>query len=167
MVGIDLGVVRFATLSNGEVVPPCQALKQKQARLKRYQRMMARRVKFSQNGRKAKAKVNAVHRRIANIRNDFLPQTTTAISQNHAVVVIEDLKVRNLSKSAAGTKENPGRSVKQKSGLNWSISGSGVEGMAPPAGIQTGVAGWTGAGRSPTPHQPGMPPLRPYLAVQP
>jgi putative transposase len=121
MVGIDLGVVRFATLSNGAVVQPCQALKQKQARLKRYQRMMARRRKFSENWRKAKAKVSAVHRKIANIRNDFLHKTTTAISQNHAVVVIEDLKVRNMSKSAARTKENPGSNVKQKSGLNRAI----------------------------------------------
>ena len=121
MVGIDLGVVRFATLSNGEMVQPCHALQQKQARLKHYQRMMARRRKFSQNWRKAKAKVHAVHRNIANIRNDFLHQTTTAISKNHAVVVIEDLKVRNMSKSAAGTKENPGSKVKQKSGLNRTI----------------------------------------------
>ena len=160
MVGIDLGVVRFATLSNGEMVQPCHALQQKQARLKRYQRMMARRRKFSQNWRKAKAKVHAVHRNIANIRKDFLHQTTTAISKNHAVVVIEDLKVRNMSKSAAGTKENPGSKVKQKSGLNRTI-------LDQASGVQTAMAGRPGAGRSAARHQPAMPALRSYVAVQP
>jgi putative transposase len=121
IVGIDLGVVRFATLSNGEVIPPVHALEKKQIRLKRYQRRMARRVKFSNNWKKAKAKVASVHRQIANIRNDFLHQTTTAISKNHAVVVIEDLEVWNMSQSARGTVDNPGRNVKQKAGLNPSI----------------------------------------------
>ena len=82
---------------------------------------MARRVKFSQNWQKAKARVKSAYRKIANMRDDFLHKTTTAISNNHAVVVIEDLKVRNLSKSAAGAKENPGSNVKQKSGLNRAI----------------------------------------------
>jgi hypothetical protein len=49
IVGIDLGVVRFATLSNGEVIPPARSLEKKEKRLKRYQRRMARRVKFSNN----------------------------------------------------------------------------------------------------------------------
>jgi putative transposase len=125
MVGIDLGVVRFATLSNGEVIEPCNALKKKQARLTRYQRMMSRRVTGRQNWKKAKAKLNALHCKIANIRNDFLHKTTTAISKNHAIVAIEDLKVRNMSKSAAGTRDNPGRNVKQKSGLNRAILDQG------------------------------------------
>jgi putative transposase len=121
IVGIDLGVVRFATLSNGEVIQPLKSLKRKQERLKRYQRRMARRVKCGSNWKKAKAKVASLHRKMANMRADFLHKTTTAISKNHAIVVIEDLEVRNMSKSAAGTKENPGCNVKQKSGLNRSI----------------------------------------------
>lgn len=125
IVGIDLGVVRFATLSNGEVIRPVNSLKKKEKLLKRYQRMMARRVPFSNNWKKAKAKAASVHRKIANVRNDFLHKTTTSISKNHAIAVIEDLQVRNMSKSAVGTRENPGRSVKQKSGLNRSILDQG------------------------------------------
>ena len=121
IVGIDLGVVRFATLSSGEVIEPLNSLKEKQVRLKRYQRIMARRVKGSRNWHKAKARVNCAHRKIANIRNDFLHKTTTAISKSHAIAVIEELEVWKMSRSAAGTKENPGRNVKQKSGLNRSI----------------------------------------------
>jgi putative transposase len=125
MVGVDLGVVRFATLSNGEVIEPLNSLKKKQARLKRYQRMMSRRLEGSRNWKKANAKLNALHCNIANIRNDFLHKTTTAISKNHAIVVIEDLKVRNMSKSAAGTRESPGCNVKQKSALNRAILDQG------------------------------------------
>ena len=55
------------------------------------------------------------------MRNDFLHKTTTAISKNHAIVVIENLQVQKMSKSARGTKEAPGCKVRQKSGLNRSI----------------------------------------------
>ena len=86
---------------------------------------MSRKVKFSNNWKKAKAKVQKIHTRIANVRRDFLHKTTTAISQNHAIVCIEDLQVRNMSKSAAGSSEAPGRNVRQKSGLNKSILDQG------------------------------------------
>lgn len=52
-------------------------------------------------------------------------KTSTLISKNHAMIVTEDLKVTNMSKSAAGTIETPGRSVKAKSGLNKSILDQG------------------------------------------
>ncbi|MDT9155925.1 transposase, partial [Escherichia coli] len=55
----------------------------------------------------------------------YLHKATTTISQNHAMVCIEDLKVRNMSKSAAGTLDQPGRNVRAKSGLNRSILDQG------------------------------------------
>ncbi len=55
----------------------------------------------------------------------YLHKTTTTISQNHAMVCIEDLQVRYMSKSAAGNAEAPGRNVKAKSGLNQSILDQG------------------------------------------
>ncbi len=60
-----------------------------------------------------------------NIRRDYLHKTSHEISQSHAIVVIEDLQVRNMSKSAAGTVETPGRHVRAKSGLNKSILDQG------------------------------------------
>ena len=47
------------------------------------------------------------------------------ISKNHAVVVLEDLKVRNMSASASGSVENPGRNVRAKSSLNKAILDQG------------------------------------------
>jgi len=48
-------------------------------------------------------------------------QITKKISKNHAVVFLEDLKITNMSKSAKGSIESPGKNVKEKSGLNKSI----------------------------------------------
>ncbi|OXR48150.1 cytosine methyltransferase [Pusillimonas sp. T2] len=124
-VGVDVGIARFATLSDGTVFEPINSFKKQQARLARYQRAMSRKTKFSNNWKKAKAKVTKLHQKIGNIRRDYLHKTTTTISQNHAMVCIEDLQVRNMSKSAAGSTEAPGRNVKAKSGLNKSILDQG------------------------------------------
>jgi putative transposase len=124
-VGIDMGIARFATLSDGAVIEPLNSFKKHQARLKRYQRMMSRRKMFGRNWLKAKAKVTRVQIHIANARRDFLHKASTTISKNHATVYVEDLKVKNMSASAAGTIEKPGRNVKAKSGLNRSILDQG------------------------------------------
>lgn len=124
-IGIDVGIARFATMSDATYVAPLNSFKKHQERLARYQRDMSRKVKFSNNWKKAKDKVQRIHTDIANARKDFLHKTTTTISKNHAVVCIEDLQVRNMSKSSKGTREKHGKKVKQKSGLNRSILDQG------------------------------------------
>jgi putative transposase len=121
IIGIDLGIARFATLSDSSFIEPLSSLKKHEIRLRRYQRRMSSKVKFSQNWKKAKSKVRKVHSGIANARKDFLHKTSTLISKNHAVVIVEDLNVKSMSGSASGTVENPGKNVKQKSGLNKAI----------------------------------------------
>ena len=103
IVGLDMGIARFVTLSDGSHLDPLNSFKKHQQRLKRYQRRLARKVKFSKNWKKAKAKV----------------------SQNHAIVCIEDLQIRNMSKSSKGNAETHGKQVKQKSGLNRAILDQG------------------------------------------
>jgi len=125
IVGIDLGIARFATLSDGSYIEPLNTFRKHEQRLARYQRAMSRKTKYSNNWKKAKARVQKIHTRIAHVRRDFLHKTTTTISQNHAMVCIEDLQVRNMSKSAKGNAEAPGRNVLAKSGLNKSILDQG------------------------------------------
>jgi putative transposase len=125
IVGIDVGITRFATLSDGSFIQPLNTFKKHEQQLAKYQRQMSRRQKFSQNWRKTKAKVSQLHARIGNVRRDFLHKTTTTICKNHAIVCIEDLQVRNMSASAAGTVEKPGTNVRAKSGLNKSILDQG------------------------------------------
>ena len=124
-VGIDMGIARFATLSDGTFYAPLNSFKRHEAALRKAQRAMSRKTKFSNNWKKAKARVQRIHCRIGNARRDYLHKTTTTISQNHAMVCIEDLQVRNMSSSAAGTTEQPGRKVRAKSGLNKSILDQG------------------------------------------
>ena len=124
-IGIDVGVVRFATMSDGKHIEPLNSFKKHQQRLARYQRRMSRKVKFSNNWKKAKARIQKIHTAIANARRDCLHKSTTTISQNHALVCIEDLQVRNMSKSSKGSIDQPGKMVKQKSGLNRAILDQG------------------------------------------
>ena len=123
--GIDVGVAKFATLSSGEIFEPKNSFRNKAQRLARYQRAMSRKTKFGKNWQKAKRKINKLHTTIANIRRDYLHKTSTAISKNHAMIVIEDLQIRNMSKSSKGTSEKHGKNVKAKSGLNKSILDQG------------------------------------------
>ena len=122
-IGVDVGIARFATMSDASFIAPVNSFRKHEARLRRYQRAMRRKVKFSQNWKKARAKVQRVHARIGNVRRDFLHKASTALCQQHALICIEDLRVKNMSASAAGTTDAPGRNVRQKSGLNKSILG--------------------------------------------
>ena len=124
-IGIDVGIARFATMSSGDFLQPLNSFRKHEQRLKRYQRAMSRKRKFSNNWKKAKARVQRIHARIGNVRRDYLHKATTTISQNHAMVCIEDLQVRNMSRSAKGDAAQPGKNVKAKSGLNKSILDQG------------------------------------------
>ena len=123
--GIDVGIARFATLSDASYIAPLNSFKKHQQRLARYQRRMSRKQKFSNNWKKAKANVQKIHTAIANARKDFLHKTSTTISQNHALVCIEHLQVKNMSRSSKGNSEQHGKRVKQKSGLNRAILDQG------------------------------------------
>ena len=120
-IGIDMGVARFVTLSNGDFFEPLNAFKTYKGKLAKLQRQLKNKVKFSQNWQKLKAKIAKLHHKIANCRKDFLHQTSSKISKNHAMIYIEDLQVSNMSKSAKGTAETPGKNVAAKSGLNQAI----------------------------------------------
>jgi putative transposase len=124
-IGIDVGIARFATMSDGTFLAPLNSFKKHEARLCRTQRAMSRKTKFSNNWKKAKAKVQRIHTRIGNARRDYLHKATTTISQNHAMVCIEDLQVRNMSKSAQGSVDQPGKNVRAKSSLNKAILDQG------------------------------------------
>lgn len=131
-IGIDMGVARFAAFDrplpafeDKDHLKPRNSFKKHQARLRKAQRALSRKTKFSNNWKKAKARVQRIHAQIGNARRDYLHKATTTISQNHAMVCIEDLQVHNMSKSAAGTTDQPRSNVKAKSGLNRSILDQG------------------------------------------
>ena len=121
MIGIDVGIANFATLSTGEVIKPLNQFRKLEAKLAKENKTLARRKKSSNNWKKQQLVLQKLHAHIANSRAEFLHKASTNISKNHAMIVIEDLDVRNMSKSAKGTQEKHGKNVKAKSGLNKSI----------------------------------------------
>lgn len=124
-IGIDVGVARFATLSNGTFYAPSNSFRRHEKALAKAQQALSRKVKFGRNWARARTRVQRLHARIANVRRDYLHKISTAISKNHAMVAIEDLHVRNMAASAAGTTIAPGRKVRAKSGLNKAILDQG------------------------------------------
>lgn len=125
IVGIDVGVKRFATLSNGQIFKPVNSFKTLSQQLAKAQKDLARKTRGSNNFQKQKAKITSIHMKIRNTRQDYLHKASTSISKNHAMVVLEDLQIVNMSHSAKGTIEKPGKNVKAKSGLNRSILDQG------------------------------------------
>ena len=99
VVGVDLGVKAMATLSTGEPIEGPKAHKQKLARLKRLDRVMARRKKGSANRKKAAQQRAKCHQQVANIGADFLHKLTTDLSRRFETIVIEDLNVKGMIKN--------------------------------------------------------------------
>ena len=83
----------------------------------------------SRRGRQLKNQILTHYRRIRNIRQDFMKRTAHTIAQKYGWVAMENLKLKNMTKSAKGTVEDPGRNVKQKSGLNRSLARVAPYGM--------------------------------------
>ena len=125
VVGGDLGVVRFLTLSNQEYYEPISVFKKLNTKLAKLQKKLAKKEKFSNRWRRLKSKITKLYIHIANTRNDYLHKISGELSKNHATVILEDLKIANMTRSAKGTVENPGKNIKQKSGLNRSILDQG------------------------------------------
>ena len=116
VLGVDMNVRQIATSDGHFYFMP--DLKKKEARRKRYQRKMARQVKGSGRRKDTKKKLAKTSRNIANTRRNWVHQTTKEISGKCGTVVVEYLKVKNMTTSAKGTIENPGKNVRQKAGLN-------------------------------------------------
>ena len=106
-IGIDLGISDWAYLSNGEVFPSLKPYRQLQEKLSRLQYLNRHKTIGSSNWRKAQLKIARLHRRISNIRRDYLHKMTSYIAKTWSKVAIEDLCVqgmlanRKLSKAVA------------------------------------------------------------------
>lgn len=98
-IGVDLGVSRLATLSNGEIIIGVKPYSVLLKRLKRLSRRLSRKAKSSKNREKAKRKLASLHAKIRNIRQDCLHKLTTELAKNYQVIVIEDLNIKGMIKN--------------------------------------------------------------------
>ena len=121
-VGGDLGVRHFLVLSDGTIDDaPRAAYAHLRQQIPRVQRKLARQVKFSQNWQKTQRRLNALHARVADLRRDVVQKLSTTVSQHHATVALDDLRIGHMTASAKGTVEPPGTQGRQKAGLNRAI----------------------------------------------
>jgi putative transposase len=125
VVGIDRGVAVSAALSTGEMLH-CPALTgRERRRLRRLQRTLARAKRGSGRRGRVKHAVGRLRARESDRRKDWAEKASTGIARRFDVIRVEDLQIGNMTRSARGTRENPGRNVRAKAGLNRGILGSG------------------------------------------
>lgn len=95
-IGVDLGLKDFAITSDGEVIANPKHLRKSEKRLAKLQKNLSRKKKGSHNRYKARLKVAKLHEKIANQRKDFLHKTSTQMICDNQVIVMEDLRVKNM-----------------------------------------------------------------------
>jgi len=125
-IGIDRGC--HNTIATSEPIDnrylhslPTNKLKLTETRIKFLQRQLSNKIKYSNNYKKLRFKITKKHKKLRNLRHDWHHKMTTKIAKNHSYIFLEALKVKNMTKSASGTLDNPGTNVAQKRGLNKSI----------------------------------------------
>jgi putative transposase len=84
-IGVDLGVAKFATVSDGTVYKPMNSYRKHAKKLAAAQRKLSKKAKRSANRQKQVRRIQKIHKKISDIRRDFLHKTSTAISKNHAL----------------------------------------------------------------------------------
>ena len=126
VIGIDMGITYFAVTSDGEFIANPRFLKMELNRLRLEQRSLARKVRFSNNWYKQKEVVKKLFLKIKRKRLDFLHKLSTRLVKENDTIIVENLQLKNMTKSAKGTAKNHGSMVKQKSGLNRSMLDLGV-----------------------------------------
>ncbi|MBT2491223.1 transposase [Streptomyces sp. ISL-96] len=130
-VGIDVGITIPLTLSDGEQYDHGSWLTPKeQAKLLRWEQRAAHRKEHREKGERTSRRLTRAYDQIARIRatakrrrDDWQHKTTTEIAVKYGTAVVEALTITNMTASARGSIEAPGRTVAQKAGLNRSILG--------------------------------------------
>ncbi|SDG56393.1 putative transposase [Thalassobaculum litoreum DSM 18839] len=121
VVGIDVGTHHFAALSTGSVLENPRIGRRAARRQRVLSRALSRCRRGSKRRQKARERLARHQAKTANQRRTWLHQTSARLAREHQLIVVEDLTVRNMTRSAAGTVEEPGTMVRQKTGLNREI----------------------------------------------
>lgn len=125
IVGVDRGVAVSVALSTGELLTAPGLRETEKARLRRLQRKLARAKRGSNRRARVKLAIARLRARESDRRKDWVEKTSTGLARRFDMIVVEDLKISNMIRSAKGTLDAPGRNVRQKSGLNRSILAAG------------------------------------------
>jgi putative transposase len=125
VVGIDRGVKVAAALSIGDRLYVPGLTWREKTRLLRLERKLARAKRGSARRGRVRLDIARLRARERDRRKDWAEQKTTDIARRFDLIKVEDLKIKNMTRSAKGSRENPGRNVRAKSGLNRGSCGPG------------------------------------------
>ena len=125
VVGIDRGVAVSAALSTGELLHAPGLTGRERIRLRRLQRRLARARRGSNRRGRVRYAIARLRARETDRRKDWVEKASTDIARRFDIIRVEDLQIRNMTRSARGTPEHPGRNVRQKAALNRGILRSG------------------------------------------
>jgi transposase len=125
VVGVDRGVAVSAALSTGQLLHAPGLTARERIRLRRLQRTLARAARGSNRRGRVRHAIARLRARDSDRRKDWAEKTSTAIARRFDLIRVEDLKITNMTRSAKGTRGDPGRNVRQKAGLNRGILRSG------------------------------------------
>ena len=125
VVGVDRGVAVSAALSTGQMLTCPRLSPSRQRRLRRLQRKLARASRGSNRRAAVKHAIARLRAREADARKDWAEKLSTDLVRRFDVIRVEDLRVRDMTRSAKGTVAEPGRNVRAKAGLNREILVSG------------------------------------------
>jgi IS605 OrfB family transposase len=99
VIGVDLGLQHFAVLSDGRKITSPRFVRRAENKLRRAQRSLSRKEKGSRNRDKARVKVARAHARVADARQDFHHQLSTALIRDNQAIAVEDLCVTGLART--------------------------------------------------------------------
>jgi len=102
-VGIDVGLNSFAVDSNGVAIENPRFYEHSLPRIKRLQRSIARKQRFSQNWKKAKSKLEKVYDHITNQKKDFLHKLSRQYVDTYTAICVEDLNIKGLKEKGNST----------------------------------------------------------------
>ncbi len=120
-VGLDRGIAVSAALSTGEMLTIPRLSSVRERRLRHLQRRLARARRGSHRRAEVKLAIAKMRARDADVRKDWAEKTSTDLARRFDLVRVEDLRIKNMTRSARGSIDRPGRNVRQKAGLNRSI----------------------------------------------
>jgi putative transposase len=126
MVGIDVGIEHLATLSDGTHIENLEIGKKHQRKVRIAQRALARCKRGSKRRAKVREKLALLKRKTAKARSTYLHQVSAKITRDFAFIGVEKLNVKNITASAKGGVEEPGKNVRQKAGLNRAMLDASV-----------------------------------------
>lgn len=137
-VGIDVGITSVLATSSGKIIHPSKSLNEKIQKLENKKILLQTKKskKYEKNGkkvsnsqRKLQLRINKVQAKMDFLKENWKNKQILQLCKENETIVLEDLSIRNMSKSSKGTQDEPGKNVKQKSGLNRSLLKWGIYSM--------------------------------------